>query len=79
MNCIHALWAAPMCIGLSIYFLWQVIGIPSLSGLLVLTLLIPINAYFAAKLKYFNGQLMQIRDQRVKLISEIVKGIKVGL
>lgn len=42
-------------------------------------ILIPINSYVATKIKRLQIMQMKIKDKRIKLMSEILSGIKVRL
>uniref|UniRef100_A0A8C3SMI9 ABC-type glutathione-S-conjugate transporter n=1 Tax=Chelydra serpentina TaxID=8475 RepID=A0A8C3SMI9_CHESE len=70
---LNLLWSAPFQILMAIVFLWQELGPSVLAGVAVLVLVIPINAFVAAKVK----QQMKNTDQRVKLLNEILHGIKI--
>nr|DBA34431.1 TPA: hypothetical protein GDO54_001990 [Pyxicephalus adspersus] len=48
---INLLWSAPFQILMAIVFLWQELGPSVLAGVAVLVLVIPLNAYIAAKVK----------------------------
>ncbi|CAG7727098.1 unnamed protein product, partial [Allacma fusca] len=70
-------WSAPLQLGVSIYFLWLVIGPSALAGLAVLLFLIPINGVVSTKLRAYQVAQMKKKDERVKLMSEILSGIKI--
>uniref|UniRef100_A0A8C3PGH3 Uncharacterized protein n=1 Tax=Chrysemys picta bellii TaxID=8478 RepID=A0A8C3PGH3_CHRPI len=70
---LNLLWSAPFQILMAIVFLWQELGPSVLAGVAVLVLVIPINAFVAAKVKH----QMKNTDQRVKLLNEILHGIKI--
>nr|CAH7713756.1 unnamed protein product [Callosobruchus chinensis] len=74
---INLLWSAPLQICLSLYFLWQELGPSVLSGLALMVLLIPLNGYIANKVKTMQMKQMKSKDERVKLMNEILNGIKV--
>ena len=74
---LNMIWSAPLQIALSLYFLWQTLGPSVLSGLAVMILLIPLNAVIASKVKNYQISQMKYKDQRVKLMNEILSGIKV--
>jgi len=74
---LNMLWSAPLQILLSMYFLWQLLGPSVLAGLGVMILLIPINGVIASKAKKLQMKQMKSKDQRVKLMNEILSGIKV--
>uniref|UniRef100_A0A673CN78 ATP-binding cassette, sub-family C (CFTR/MRP), member 3 n=1 Tax=Sphaeramia orbicularis TaxID=375764 RepID=A0A673CN78_9TELE len=63
---LNMLWSAPLQIMLALYFLWQNLGPSVLAGVAVMILLIP-----------FNVEQMQYKDARIKLMNEILNGIKV--
>lgn len=74
---INMLWSAPLQIGLAIYFLWDLLGPSVLAGLAVMIILIPVNGFIANKVKEFQIRQMKNKDDRVKLMNEILSGIKV--
>uniref|UniRef100_A0A8C5WMM8 ABC-type glutathione-S-conjugate transporter n=1 Tax=Leptobrachium leishanense TaxID=445787 RepID=A0A8C5WMM8_9ANUR len=74
---LNMLWSAPMQIFLALYFLWQTLGPSVLAGVAVMVLLIPINAFIAMKTRAFQVEQMQYKDSRIKLMNEILNGIKV--
>ena len=70
-------WTSPLGIILCMYFLWGILGPSSLAGLAVMVLMIPLNAYVAGKMKKYQINMMKEKDRRVKLMDEILNGIKV--
>lgn len=74
---INMIWSAPLQIILSLYFLWQELGPSVLAGLAVMIILIPINGFIANKVKSLQMKQMKNKDERVKLMNEILSGIKV--
>nr|XP_027217424.1 multidrug resistance-associated protein 1-like [Penaeus vannamei] len=74
---INMLWSAPLQIALALYFLWDLLGPSVLAGLAVMIVLIPVNGFIANKTKQFQISQMKNKDQRVKLMNEILNGIKV--
>ncbi|XP_068119210.1 ATP-binding cassette sub-family C member 3 isoform X2 [Hyperolius riggenbachi] len=74
---LNMLWSAPLQIFLALYFLWQQLGPSVLAGVAVMVLLIPINAFIAMKTRAFQVEQMQYKDSRIKLMNEILNGIKV--
>ena len=73
----NMLWSAPFQIILCVVFLWNILGPSVLAGILVMILLIPLNAFIATKLKALQVQQMKEKDNRVKMMNEILQGIKV--
>ncbi|KAJ8246363.1 hypothetical protein GJAV_G00266900 [Gymnothorax javanicus] len=74
---LNMLWSAPLQIILALYFLWQNLGPSVLAGVAVMILLIPLNAAIAMKTRAFQVEQMQYKDARIKLMNEILNGIKV--
>ncbi|XP_029344396.1 multidrug resistance-associated protein 1 isoform X2 [Acyrthosiphon pisum] len=74
---LNFIWSAPFQICLAMYFLWQLLGPSVLAGLFVMIVLIPINAAVANKLMKLQVKQMTNKDQRLKLMNEILSGIKV--
>ncbi|KAM9597584.1 ATP-binding cassette sub-family C member 3 [Trichechus inunguis] len=74
---LNLLWAAPLQITLAIYFLWQNLGPSALAGVVLLVLLIPLNGAVAMKIRAYQVEQMKLKDSRIKLMSEILAGIKV--
>ncbi|XP_076856191.1 ATP-binding cassette sub-family C member 3 isoform X1 [Brachyhypopomus gauderio] len=74
---LNMLWSAPLQIVLALFFLWQNLGPSVLAGVAVMILLIPFNAVIAMKTKTYQVEQMQHKDARIKLMNEILNGIKV--
>uniref|UniRef100_A0A4W5LCZ4 ATP-binding cassette, sub-family C (CFTR/MRP), member 3 n=1 Tax=Hucho hucho TaxID=62062 RepID=A0A4W5LCZ4_9TELE len=74
---LNMLWSAPLQIILALYFLWQNLGPSVLAGVAVMILLIPLNAAIAVKTRVYQVEQMQYKDARIKLMNEILNGIKV--
>lgn len=74
---INMLWSAPLQIAGAIFFLWQQLGPSVLAGLLVMILLVPLNGMIAAKSRQYQILQMKHKDQRVKVMNEILQGMKI--
>ncbi|XP_044597658.1 multidrug resistance-associated protein 1 isoform X2 [Cotesia glomerata] len=77
MPYINMIWSAPLQIGLALYFLWYELEVAVFAGLAVMIFLIPINAVIANKVKTLQIRQMKSKDERVKLMNEVLNGIKV--
>lgn len=55
------------------------IGPSVLAGLAVMIILIPVNGVIASKIKTLQMKQMKNKDDRVKLMNEILSGIKVNV
>ncbi|XP_028942698.1 canalicular multispecific organic anion transporter 1 isoform X2 [Antrostomus carolinensis] len=76
-NFVHQLWSSPLQIILSIVFLWGELGPSVLAGIGVMVLLIPINAFMVAKAKTIQVRNMKNKDERMKIMNEVLNGIKI--
>ncbi|CAK9830188.1 Multidrug resistance-associated protein 1 [Anthophora retusa] len=74
---INMIWSAPLQIVLALYFLWDLLGPAVLAGLAVLLILIPINILITNRVKTLQIRQMKHKDERVKLMNEVLNGIKV--
>uniref|UniRef100_A0A803TLA6 Multidrug resistance-associated protein 1 n=1 Tax=Anolis carolinensis TaxID=28377 RepID=A0A803TLA6_ANOCA len=74
---INMVWSAPLQVILALYLLWQNLGPSVLAGVAVMLLLVPVNAVIAMKTKTYQVAHMKSKDNRIKLMNEILNGIKV--
>ena len=74
---VNLIWSAPLQIIVSLYLLWNELGICVLGGLTVLLIMIPIIGFLTRILKRLQTKQMNFKDERVKAINEILSGIKV--
>lgn len=77
MPFINMIWSAPLQVILSLYFLWDILGPSVLAGVAVMIILVPINSFIANKVQALQKKQMKNKDNRVKLMNEILSGIKV--
>ena len=71
--------SSPFQILVSLYFLWKELGPSILAGFFMMICLIPANVIIAAKTRQLQARQMKEKDQRVKMMNEILQGIKVRL
>ncbi|XP_038214940.1 multidrug resistance-associated protein 1 isoform X1 [Zerene cesonia] len=74
---LNMVWSAPLQIALALYFLWGILGPSVLAGLAVMIVLIPVNGLIASRVKTLQIRQMKYKDERVKLMNEVLNGIKV--
>uniref|UniRef100_A0A8C6PLB0 Multidrug resistance-associated protein 1 n=1 Tax=Nothobranchius furzeri TaxID=105023 RepID=A0A8C6PLB0_NOTFU len=74
---INMVWSAPLQVVLALYFLWQNLGPSVLAGVAVMILMVPVNAVIAMKTKTYQVAQMKSKDGRIKLMNEMLNGIKV--
>ncbi|CAJ0955155.1 unnamed protein product, partial [Mesorhabditis belari] len=70
-------WSAPLQVLLSIYFLWRLLGFSVLVGIIILILMVPVNSWISIKMRNCQQEQMKHKDERLKMMSEILNGIKV--
>ncbi|CAI2355592.1 unnamed protein product [Caenorhabditis sp. 36 PRJEB53466] len=70
-------WSAPLQILLSLFFLWKLLGISVLAGFIILILMIPFNSWISIKMRNCQMEQMKYKDERIKMMSEILNGMKV--
>ncbi|CAG0885967.1 unnamed protein product [Darwinula stevensoni] len=66
----------PIQLGISFYLLWVQLGPSLLAGIGVIAVAIPINSVIAARFQKLQVQQMKEQDEKVKLMSEVLNGIK---
>ncbi len=74
---VNMVWSAPLQIAVCLYFLWLQLGPSVLAGVGVMILMIPLNAVIVSKSRVLQIKQMKNKDERVKLMNEILSGIKV--
>ncbi|CAG5133932.1 unnamed protein product [Candidula unifasciata] len=73
----HAFWSLPFQVGVSLFLLYQQLGLAFLTGVAFAVLLIPINRWIAGKIGQLSTKMMKHKDERVKLTNELLSGIRV--
>lgn len=63
----------------SLYFLYDILGYAVFAGCGLMVLLVPVNAYLASRSFNVIEDHMKLKDDRIKLLSEVINGIKVIL
>ncbi|XP_023680988.2 multidrug resistance-associated protein 1 [Paramormyrops kingsleyae] len=73
----NAVWLAPIEISLCLFFLWQHLGPSALAGIATVILIFPLNGFIAKKRSRLQEVQMKYMDGRIKLMNEILNGIKI--
>uniref|UniRef100_A0A8D3EAF9 ABC-type glutathione-S-conjugate transporter n=1 Tax=Scophthalmus maximus TaxID=52904 RepID=A0A8D3EAF9_SCOMX len=78
----NAVWLAPIEIVLCLFFLWQVcrnhLGPSALAGIATVILIFPLNGFIAKKRSKLQVTIqMKFMDGRIRLMNEILNGIKI--
>lgn len=77
VSLVNSLWSASLQITITVYLLWQKLGIVTLVGVSVMLILMPINGFVATRLKLLQTSLMKLKDKRIELMNDILSGIHV--
>ncbi|KAK0397405.1 hypothetical protein QR680_002116 [Steinernema hermaphroditum] len=76
-NFVMLFWSAPLQVILSIVFLTQLLGVAVIAGLVVLIAMVPVNSYISVKIRNCQVEQMKYKDERLKMMSEVLNGMKV--
>ncbi|KTG05519.1 hypothetical protein cypCar_00014280 [Cyprinus carpio] len=73
----NAVWLAPIEVTLCLFFLWQHLGPSALAGIATVIFIFPLNGFIARQRSKLQEVQMKYMDGRVKLMNEILNGIKI--
>ena len=73
------IWSSPFQITLSLIFLYLTMGPSIFAGFAVMVLMIPLNSCLASWSKKWQFKQMSHKDSRIKIINEVLNGIKVSV
>uniref|UniRef100_A0A8C7QFD4 ATP-binding cassette, sub-family C (CFTR/MRP), member 10 n=1 Tax=Oncorhynchus mykiss TaxID=8022 RepID=A0A8C7QFD4_ONCMY len=76
-NSFHEMWSLPFQFSIALYLLYLQVGVAFLGGLGVALLLVPLNKVLASKIMENNKHMLTHKDSRVKLMTEVLFGIRV--
>ena len=71
------LFTAPLTIVIAMYFLYRYLSLAALGGIAALLILIPVNVWSTRKTEKLQEDQLTAKDSRIKLMNEILPGIKV--
>ncbi|KAK0425343.1 hypothetical protein QR680_009151 [Steinernema hermaphroditum] len=70
-------WSSPLLIVVALVFLFHLLGVAVLISVVVLLLTVPFNIWITQQMDEVQDKRMAVKDERVKLMSEVLNGIKV--
>ncbi|KAJ2781309.1 hypothetical protein GGI15_003253 [Coemansia interrupta] len=76
-NYSHNMWSAPLQIVLALFLLYRTIGWSMLAGVAVMLVSIPASTHLSRIMRKMNKLLMGHRDKRMKMMDEVLSGIKI--
>jgi ATP-binding cassette subfamily C (CFTR/MRP) protein 1 len=74
---LNMLWSSPFQIVICIYLLWRYLGIAAFAGLATTIIFIPLNVFATDLNKKFSVKKLNNQDLRIKVLNEMLAGIKV--
>lgn len=74
---IHLIWSAPLQIIIAMYFLWSILGPAVLAGLAVMLISMPLTGILLNVIRKCYTKQMANKDERIKMMNEVLNGIKV--
>ncbi|KAG0010325.1 hypothetical protein BGZ81_002824, partial [Podila clonocystis] len=74
---LHVVWSGLFQIAIALYLLYDTMGWAIFAGVAIMICTIPLNARLSVYMKNFQQQQMKNKDTRIKLMNEILNGIRV--
>ncbi|KAF9356142.1 hypothetical protein BGX34_010083 [Mortierella sp. NVP85] len=74
---LHVVWSGLFQITMALYLLYDTMGWAIFAGVTVMILMIPLNARLSVFARKFQQQQMKNKDTRIKLMNELLNGIRV--
>ena len=72
----HELWSLPLQICIALWLLYYQVQYAFVAGLGLVILIIPINKFLANGIQKVSIKMMDAKDRRIAVISELLRGIK---
>ncbi|NWI95001.1 MRP7 protein, partial [Pitta sordida] len=73
----HEMWSLPFQFVITLYLLYQQVGVAFLGGLALALVLVPVNKIIANRIIRNSEEMLKHKDTRVKLMTEFLCGIRV--
>lgn len=77
MSSLHVIWEGPLVIVITAYLLYRRLGVAALYGLTVIFICGPVTVWIIRRLFEFQRAQMMFKDKRIKIMNEILNGIKI--
>ena len=71
------IWSTPLRVVVAIVFLYFILGISIFAGVGVMIAMIPFNVCVGSLSRMLQVKTMSYKDSRIKIINEVLNGIKV--
>ncbi|XP_035829327.1 canalicular multispecific organic anion transporter 1-like [Aplysia californica] len=76
MAMIFFMWTTPYQIVIGVVLLYQTLGPAVFSGVVILLLMVPLNAWMGSKQKLIQEANLKLKDVRIRMVNEILNGMK---
>ncbi|CAJ0585805.1 unnamed protein product, partial [Mesorhabditis spiculigera] len=74
---IQQLWSCPYQITLALAYLFYTLGYSAIPGVVVMLVFLPVNIFSSMFVRKWQVEQMRWKDERTKLVNEMLNGIKV--
>ena len=74
---LHVCWSAPLRIVIALFMLYQELGFSAFVALALIVVMMPLQKFVVGKFQKMQKKLKEIRDERIKLVNEMIKSINV--
>lgn len=74
---IHYLWVGPLQFSIVMYLTWQAVGNATFVGGALILLFVPFQSWIGKKFSELRAETAKKTDVRIRIMSEIIQGIKV--
>ncbi|VDO37669.1 unnamed protein product [Haemonchus placei] len=74
---IQQFWSCPYQITLALIYLYSTLGYSAAPGFILMTIALPSNIICSIIVKKWQVEQMKLKDQRTKMVNEVLNGIKV--
>ncbi|OAA53855.1 ATP-dependent bile acid permease [Cordyceps fumosorosea ARSEF 2679] len=69
--------AAPVQLAVSVFLLWQVMGLSAIPGIIVMIFLVPVNYLLANGFSVTSKKIMAATDKRIHVTNEVLQNIRI--
>ncbi|KAF6206039.1 hypothetical protein GE061_017264 [Apolygus lucorum] len=77
VTCLHDLWIAPLQVVLVTYFLYRIVGLAALVGMVTMFACAPLQVWMGKMTSLLREQTALRSDARISFMSEVINGIHV--
>uniref|UniRef100_A0AC35TL38 ABC transporter domain-containing protein n=1 Tax=Rhabditophanes sp. KR3021 TaxID=114890 RepID=A0AC35TL38_9BILA len=75
-NSFHSFWSMPFQFIVALALIYREVGWAFVAILIISAFMIPLNKFISVKIGELSTGMMRLKDERMKLLSETMKGIK---